>query len=116
MIVKKGGVDASLYGAFGDTFLEGSSDINVVTVPKPKTDVSSGNGTSNNQNSPDGQIVQRQLNQDEKNDVCSPQNSTIAFNRGENTRGGNATNNSQPRKNDPCKTTNDKNNILKVVP
>ncbi|RUT05945.1 hypothetical protein DSM106972_031510 [Dulcicalothrix desertica PCC 7102] len=116
LIIKKGGVDASLYGAFGDTFLEGSSDINVVAVPKPKTDVSSGNGTSNNQNSPDGQIVQRQLNQDEKNDVCSPQNSTIAVNRGENTRGGNATNNSQPRTNGPCKTTNDKNNILKVVP
>lgn len=116
LIIKKGGVDASLYGAFGDTFLEGSSDINVVAVPKPRTDTSSGNGTPNNQNSPDGQIVQRQLKQDERNDVCSPKNSTVALNRRENTRGGNATNNSQPRTNDPCKTTNDKNNILKVVP
>ncbi|OKH41722.1 hypothetical protein NIES2101_33890 [Calothrix sp. HK-06] len=115
LIVKKGGVDAGLYGAFGDTFLEGSSDINVVAVPKPKTDVSSGNGTSNNQNSPDGQIVQRQLNQDEKNYVCSPK-SSIALNPRENTRGGNVTNNPQLPKNDPCKTTDDKNNILKVVP
>ncbi|MBW4605332.1 MAG: filamentous hemagglutinin N-terminal domain-containing protein [Calothrix sp. FI2-JRJ7] len=115
LIVKKGGVDAGLYGAFGDTFLEGSADINVVAIPKPKTDVSSGNGTLNNQNSPDGQIVQRQLNQDEKNDVCSPKNS-IALNPRGNTRGGNVTNNPQLPKNDPCKTTDDKNNILKVAP
>jgi filamentous hemagglutinin family protein len=103
LIVAKGGVDAGLYGAFGDTFLDGSADINVVGVPKP------------DEPTPDGEVVQRQLNKEEQSSVCTPQNSTIAVNTTENTRGVNTTNNSQSTINNPC-TTTDNNNILKVTP
>ncbi|MBE9211471.1 filamentous hemagglutinin N-terminal domain-containing protein [Plectonema cf. radiosum LEGE 06105] len=102
LIVKKGGVDAGLYGAFGDTFLSGSSDINVVGIPKP------------NQPTPNEEVVQRQLNQEEKNSICPPQ-TTVAFNQGKNTRGGQTTTISQPPNKDTCTTAN-KENILKVVP
>ncbi|MEB3215864.1 MAG: filamentous hemagglutinin N-terminal domain-containing protein [Nostocales cyanobacterium 94392] len=101
LIVKKGGVDAGLYGAFGDTFLSGSSDINVVGVPKP------------NQPTPNEEIVQRQLNQDDKDNICPPQ-TTVAFNSGENTRGGQTTTISQPPNKDTCTTAN-KENILKIA-
>jgi len=101
LIVKKGGVDAGLYGAFGDTFLSGSSDINVVGIPKPI------------QPTPNEEVVQRQLNKDEKNSICPPQ-TTVAFNQGENTRGGQITTISQPLKKDACTTVN-KDNILKIA-
>lgn len=132
LIIQKGGTDAGLYGAFGDTFLDGSSNIDVVAVPKPNeptTDISSGNEisngqqsnggssdneTSNGQQSPDGQIVQRQLNKKEQNSACSLETSPVAFNREENTREGNVTN-SPSSNNNPCRTTDD-NNILKVIP
>ncbi|MBF2017365.1 MAG: filamentous hemagglutinin N-terminal domain-containing protein [Rivularia sp. T60_A2020_040] len=96
-----GGSNEALYGAFQDTELRNSSDINVVGIPKPI------------QPNPDGEIVQRQLNQDEKNSICPPQ-STVAFNQGKNTRGGQTTTISQPPNKDACTTVN-KENILKVA-
>ncbi|MGB3637774.1 MAG: filamentous hemagglutinin N-terminal domain-containing protein [Rivularia sp. (in: cyanobacteria)] len=103
-IFVKAGLDAGLYGSFQDTELSNSSNINVVTVPKPE------------ETTPNGEVVQRQLNKDEKNEVCSPQSQTVAINNTENTRGGTTVNNSQSSNNNPCKKSNDSNNILKVIP
>jgi len=139
LILQRRGFNQTVSAVFPDEFLE-NSDINVVGVPKPDK-ISSGNessngqqspgnssdnGTSNggesdnnnsnNQNTPNGEVVQRQLNQDEKKEVCSPQNQTVALNKPENTRGGTTTNNSQPSNSNPCKTADDNNDILKVIP
>jgi filamentous hemagglutinin family protein len=64
----------------------------------------------------DAEAVQRQLTKKEQNNICSPKNSTTAFNRTENTRSGRTTNNSQSPNNVPCKTPDNNNNILKVIP
>ncbi|KST69394.1 two-partner secretion domain-containing protein [Mastigocoleus testarum] len=128
--------DAGLYGSFRDTELSNSSDISVVAIPKPNIKSpggSSGNGTSNGQQSSDSssgkktlngqpslneQVVQNQLNQEQKNDVCPPKSSTVALNRGENTSKESSTNNSQSSTSNPCGTAdnNKKNNILTVIP
>ncbi len=108
LIIKKGGVDAGLYGAFGDTFLDGSSDISVVGVPKPQD-----SPTTNTENT---EVVQREINQQEQSPLCTPENLTFALNREENTRGVNTTSNTQTVKKDNCITVDDNNNILKVIP
>jgi filamentous hemagglutinin family protein len=64
----------------------------------------------------DAEAVQRQLTRKEQNNICAPKNSTTAFNRTENTRSGRTTNNSQSPNNVPCKTPDNNNNILKVIP
>ena len=101
--------NAGLVNSFRDSPLE-SSDPNTFSVGEGRIQV-----TFDPQASPDGEVVQRQLNQDEQNNVCTPQNSTVAVNTTENTRGVNNTNNSQSTKNNPCRTT-DNNNTLKVTP
>ena len=100
--------NAGLVNSFRDSPLE-SSDPNTFSVGEGRIQVTFDPVI------PDGEVVQRQLNKDEQNNVCTPQNSTIAVNTTENTRGVNNTNNSQSTKNNPCRTT-DNNNTLKVTP
>ncbi|MEC4817082.1 MAG: hypothetical protein SAK29_28005, partial [Scytonema sp. PMC 1069.18] len=64
----------------------------------------------------DTEAVQRQLTRKEQNNICDPKSSTAAFNRTENTRSGRTTDNSQSANNVPCKTSDNNNNILKVIP
>ena len=86
-----GGSDSGLYGSFQDTELPNSGGINVSQVPQPPEPPQP-----------------PELNQD-KNNICSPQSSTVATNSENSTRDISFNNN-------PCKTTNDKDNILKVIP
>ncbi|MGF1673088.1 MAG: beta strand repeat-containing protein, partial [Rivularia sp. (in: cyanobacteria)] len=98
--------NAGLVTSFRDSPLE-SSDSNTFSVGGGKIQV-----TFDPQAIPSDQIVQRQLNQDDKDNICPPQ--TVAFNQGENTRGGQTTTISQPLNKDACTTVN-KENILKVA-
>ena len=117
LIVKKGGNNEGMYGVSGDTFLKGSSDINIDSVPKsqppetPETPETLEPDTSNE----DGEVVQRQLSKEEQSAACSPQKSNTAGNTTENTSGENATNNSRSTKDNPCRTIDNNNNILKVI-
>jgi len=101
----KASTDAGLYGSFQDTELTNSSDINVVGVPKPKDTVN-----------PDAEIVQRDLNNKKELPLCTPQNQNIALNPEANTRGASNTSNSQSVQKTACRTVDENNNILKVVP
>jgi len=66
---------------------------------------------SNEPANAESEVVQRQLNKKEQDEICSRQKSNIAVNRTGNTRKVESTNNN------PCKATNnDDNNILKVIP
>ena len=132
IFVRQIGSDTGMNGSFPDAGLEGDTNIDIPDVP-PTTNPGGGNsngggGTSNPdggnsdpggeevaQRQPNDEVVQRQLSKEEQSAVCSPEKSTIAINTTENNRGENATNNSQSTKDNPCRTIDNNNNILKVI-
>ena len=121
-----GGTNNAIYGSLIDEELYGvtfpSSNRIEVTSVSNKTQPPSiieepDKENPDTQDTPNNEVVQRQLNKDKENqEVCSPQNQTVAFNKPENTRGGASINNSQSSSNNPCQKSKDSNNILKVNP
>ncbi|MEO1431162.1 MAG: filamentous hemagglutinin N-terminal domain-containing protein [Cyanobacteria bacterium J06632_19] len=132
IFLNRNATDSGMYGSFPDAGLEGDTNIDIPDVP-PTTNPGGGNsngggGTSNPdggnsdpggeevaQRQPNDEVVQRQLNKEEQSAACSPQKSNTAGNTTENTSGENATNNSQSTKDNPCRTIDNNNNILKVI-
>ncbi|NJO30674.1 MAG: hypothetical protein HC874_26375 [Richelia sp. SL_2_1] len=99
--------NAGLVTSFRDSPLE-SRDTNTFSVGGGRVQV-----TFDPQAIPSDEVVQRQLNQDDKNTICPPQ-TTVAFNQGKNTRGVQTTTISQVPNKDTCTTVN-KENILKIA-
>ncbi|HEY9615418.1 MAG TPA: filamentous hemagglutinin N-terminal domain-containing protein [Microcoleaceae cyanobacterium] len=132
------GTDATLYGSFGDTRLQGSARIQVSTIPRPtepiatipsSSDTSAPTNTASNitnnpvsptvANSPvnaDTQAVQRQfINQTQAN-ACPPGTVLVALNRGQNRSGTEASSNSSnPSATGPCRQISNDEPILQVI-
>ena len=99
-----------------DTNSPNNPNVNNQTTPDISLDTNSpGNSEVQNQPTPDKTVVQSQLNQNKRNNICSPLNSSAVLNRQEDNRE-EIINSKAQSNNNPCNANDEQKNILEIIP